>query len=233
MIRRDLPGRPRRDPFGEESPVPSFKTPAFCLAVLALAGCAQDNQFDETGGIRIVRSACPAVAVPAYTGDVTLFDPPTSREARAIDVVATITNVRGGCTENGEQLSATASFEVQARRTHGAGAREVVLPYFATVIRAGSSVVSKRVGRVALRFADGELRASTTATASANVSRAAATLPADVQEKITRRRKPGDADASIDPMADPAVRAAVSAASFELLVGFQLSNDQLAYNATR
>jgi hypothetical protein len=34
-------------------------------------------------------------------------------------------------------------------------------------------------------------------------------------------------------MADPAVREAVRRASFELLVGFQLTQDQLAYNATR
>jgi hypothetical protein len=58
-------------------------------------------------------------------------------------------------------------------------------------------------------------------------------VPADVLTKITRKRKPTDADASIDPMADPVVRAAVQKASFELLVGFQLTEDQLAYNATR
>jgi hypothetical protein len=34
-------------------------------------------------------------------------------------------------------------------------------------------------------------------------------------------------------MADPAVREAVRRASFELLVGFQLTPEQLAYNATR
>jgi hypothetical protein len=34
-------------------------------------------------------------------------------------------------------------------------------------------------------------------------------------------------------MADPVVRAAVTRASFEFLVGFQLTQDQLAYNATR
>ena len=50
---------------------------------------------------------------------------------------------------------------------------------------------------------------------------------------ITRERKPGDADAALDPMADPEVRAAVQRASFELLVGFQLTQDQLRYNATR
>ena len=47
------------------------------------AACAGGNEFDETGGIRITRSACPAVAIPAYTGDITLFDPPASRDARA------------------------------------------------------------------------------------------------------------------------------------------------------
>jgi len=59
------------------------------------------------------------------------------------------------------------------------------------------------------------------------------TLPADIQERITRKRKAGDADAAIDPMADPQVREAVSRASFELLVGFQLTQAQLQYNATR
>jgi hypothetical protein len=34
-------------------------------------------------------------------------------------------------------------------------------------------------------------------------------------------------------MADPAVRAAVDRAKFELLVGFELDQEQLRYNATR
>jgi len=43
----------------------------------------------------------------------------------------------------------------------------------------------------------------------------------------------GEADAAVDPLADPEVREAVNRASFELLVGFQLDEAQLAYNATR
>jgi hypothetical protein len=214
-------------------PVTRFKTISICLAMLALSACAKDTDFDETGGIRIVRSACPAVAIPAYTGDVTLFNPPSSRDARAIDVTATITNVRTSCNDVGANLQSTATFDVQARRANASGAREVVLPYFATVIRAGTQIMSKQVGRVAVRFEDGQLRASTTGSATASVSRAAATIPEDVERKINRKRKAGDADAAVDPMADPAVRSAVNQASFELLVGFQLSNDQLAYNATR
>jgi hypothetical protein len=99
--------------------------------------------------------------------------------------------------------------------------------------RAGTSVVSKRLGRVALRFAEGQERASTSGTASAQVLRSAATLPEDIRRQITRERKPGDADAALDPMSDPAVRAAVTRATFEFLVGFQLTQEQLAYNATR
>lgn len=207
------------------------------IGLLALGACAKDNQYDDTGGVRITRSACPAVAVPAYTGDVTLFDPPASREARAIDVVATITNLRGAC--NSDPATATAeiatqlTFAVEARRTNTAGARDVTLPYFITVVRGGTIVVSKQIGRAALHFADGAPRASATATVATGIARTAATLPPEIEKQVTRKRKPTDADASIDPMADPATRAAVSKASFELLVGFQLTNDQLAYNATR
>lgn len=206
----------------------------FLAAGAALAGgCARTGDFDDSGGIRAVRSACPAVAVPAHVGDVTLFDPPASREARAIDVEATITNVRQSCESGADPIRVTVTFEVQARRRDAGPAREVVLPYFSTVLRGGTQIVSKDVGRVAVRFADGQARATTQGQASATVSLAAATLDAEVQKQITRRRKPGDADAALDPLADPTVRAAVQRASFELLVGFQLTEGQLAYNATR
>ncbi|HWH22848.1 MAG TPA: hypothetical protein VNT25_06095 [Allosphingosinicella sp.] len=184
-------------------------------------------------GVRVTRSACPAVAIPAGTGDVTLFNPPTSRDASAIDVVATITNVRSTCDESGEYVVSNVTFDVQAQRRDARGAREVVLPYFAVVVQAGNNVISKRVSRVGLQFADGQLRATTRGSATGQVLRAAATLPADIRQRITRPRRAGDADAAIDPMADPAVRAAVTRATFELLVGFQLTPDQLRYNATR
>ena len=209
-------------------------TAAPLLLLAALPGCAKDNDIDETGGMKITRSACTAVAIPAYTGDVTLFDPPASRDSTAIDVVATLTDLRGDCADNpGASLVTNATFRVDARRSNAAGARQVVLPYFATVMRGGTTVVSKRIGRVALNFADGQLRASATGSAGATVSRAAATLPEGVRDQLARKRKATDADASIDPMSDPATRAAVAKASFELLIGFQLTDDQLRYNATR
>ena len=213
----------------------TMKKPLFALSLLgfALSGCARDGDIDSTGGISVTRSACPAIAVPAQTGDVTLFNPPSSRDSRAIDVVANITNVRSTCNDTGAEVATSVTFDVQARRTETSGAREVILPYFTTVVRGGRIVVSKSVSRVALRFNDGEARATTSGAGSASINRSAATLPAEVRDRITRKRKAGDEDAAIDPLSDPAVKEAVQRASFEVLIGFQLTQDQLQYNATR
>ena len=213
----------------------SYQKPLIALTALGavLSGCARDGEIDSTGGISITRSACPAIAIPAYTGDITVFNPPASRDARAIDMVATMTNVRSTCNETGSDVVANATFEVQARRTSGVGARDVVIPYFSTVVQGGRIVVSKSISRVSLRFEDGQLRATTSGTAGASINRAAATLPEDIRERITRKRKAGDTDAAIDPLADPAVRDAVARVSFEVLLGFQLTPEQLQYNATR
>ena len=199
---------------------------------LALVGCSREGDITALGVITS-RSACPSVAIPAATGDITLFDPATSRDASAIDVVANITNVQSMCDETGEYIVTNVSFDVHAQRRDPTGAREVVLPYFATVVQGGDNVVTKSVSRVSLNFADGQYRASSSGAATARVLRSAATLPEDIRKEITRERRPGDADAAIDPMADPRVRAAVTRASFEVLVGFQLTEEQLAYNATR
>lgn len=202
------------------------------MLALALAGCSRRGEIDATGGIVAVRSACPAAAIPAYTGDVTLFSPAQSRDASAIDVVANITDLRSTCAD-GAQLYTQASFVVNARRSDASAARQVTLPYFATVMRGGNAVVAKRVGQVTLNFAAGEYRASASAKAGSYVDKASATLPTEISDKITQKRKAGDADAAIDPFAQPEVKAALQRTSFELLVGFNLTPDQLQYNATR
>lgn len=203
------------------------------IVLLSLAGCSRQGDIDVTGGIVSSWSPCPAVGIPEHTGDITLFNPPESREARAIDVVANITNLRSNCNVGGAQLATQATFDVLARRSDPNGARDVTLPYFATVVRGGSAVVSKRVGQIRLHFEDGQYRASVTGTAQSYVDTDQATLPADIQDRITRERKPGDPDAALDPMADPAVRAALQRTSFELLIGFNLTQDQLKYNVMR
>jgi len=203
------------------------------MIVLALlAGCGRRGNIEQ-GGIFTVRSACPQVAIPAATGDVTLFNPAGSTDATAIDVEAAITNVRANCQETATDIISTATFDVVATRRDAGEARQVVLPYFDVVVQAGERIVAKRVGAVALNFAAGSLQAQTNAQATARISRAAATLPEEVRRELTRERKVGEAEAAIDPMADPAIREAVARASFQHLVGFQLTPEQLRYNATR
>ena len=205
---------------------------AASLLVLTLAGCAREGDISRSG-ILTRYTACPPVAIAAPTGDVTLFNPANSRDANAIDVVAQITNVRSTCDETGEYIVTQATFVIQAQRRDARGARDVVLPYYGVVVQGDDNVVAKRVSRAGLHFEDGQSRAQTTGTASSRVLRSAATLPEDIRRQITRERRAGDADAAIDPLADPAVRAAVQRAHFELLVGFELTPDQLRYNATR
>jgi len=214
---------------------PVFKSKAALAALipLGLVACSSPTGTITDTGIVAVRSACPAVAIPAATGDITLFNPASSRDASAIDVVANITNLRSTCDETGDNIVTQVTFDVHAQRRDGRGAREVVIPYFAVAVQGGTQVQSKSVSRVGLSFPDGQLRAGSRGQATMQVTRAAVTLPEAVRQQITRRRKPGDPSAAIDPMADPAVREAVRRASFEVLVGFQLTQDQLAYNATR
>lgn len=215
-------------------PVP-VKTKLLALAVIPFlfAGCASKAGDITAEGIQVVRSACPSVAIPAATGDITLFNPANSTEASAIDVVASITNLRSTCDDTGADVVTRVTFDVLATRTRGEGAREVTLPYFLALVRGGNAVTAKRLGQARLVFQPGELRAQTTGEATSVVSRAAATLPEEVRKELTRRRKAGDQDAAIDPLSRPEVRQAVLRATFEALVGFQLTQDQLRYNATR
>jgi len=204
-------------------------------ASLLLSACSRDGDLvlDSGVGVAATRTGCPIVAVPDGTGDITLFNPAGSQDASAIDVVANITQVRSTCDNSGAKIYSEAQFEVRAIRSNARGARTVNLPYYSTVVQGGSAVVAKRVGQVTLQFADGQATTRTPAKAAAFVEGSAARLPAEIIEKINKKRKPGDVDAALDPLADPAVRAALVRTSFELLVGFQLSENQLRYNVTR
>lgn len=203
------------------------------VLALSLAACAKDGDIDQTGGISVTRSACPAVAIPTSTGDITVFNPTSSRAASAIDVTATITNMTVTCNDQGNDVVSGATFDVLARRADPRGAREVVLPYFATVMRGGTTIVSKKISAVRIVFPDGQTRASVRAEAGAVINRSEATLPPNIQRELTKKRKAGQEDAATDPLTRPEIKAAVARASFELLVGFQLTADQLQYNATR
>ena len=204
---------------------------ALAMVLLATA-CSREGEITQ-GGIYITRSACPQVGIPAATGDITLFNPTNRTDAAAIDVSAAMTNVRSTCDETGANIVSTISFDVVATRRDAGEARSVVLPYFTVAMQGGTQVVAKRIGNVGLNFAAGSQRAQTSGQATIQVSRAAATLPEEVRKELTRERKANDPDAAIDPLSNPTIRDAVARATFEHLVGFQLTDAQLRYNATR
>ena len=215
----------------------TFRTRALpAIALLAaLAGCAREGELvvDQGVGITAVLTTCPSVGIPDFTGDMTAFRANGDPTLANLDISATMTNLRSTCNDSGEKVYSEATFDVRARRADVRGARSVTLPYFVTVLQGGSAVVSKRVGQVTLTFADGQERAEASGKAGAFVDRAAASLPEDIRERITRKRRPGDPEAALDPLAAPEVRQAIARTRFEMLLGFQLTEEQLAYNATR
>jgi hypothetical protein len=208
---------------------------AALLALTMLSACRHSGDLTEEngGGVYAVRSTCPIPGIPTGTGDITLFDPAGSTDSRAIDVTAAMTQLRSSCQDSGNDVVSTVTFTVTALRRDVGPARRVILPYFDVALRGGGEIAAKQVGAVALDFPAGSQHASTRGQASVRVSRYAATLPANVRAILTRPRKAGQSDAAIDPLSDPGVRSAVANATFEHLVGFELTQDQLKYNATR
>lgn len=200
-----------------------------------IAGCSNEGELvvNQGVGIASVLSSCPAVGIPDYTGDVTTFRTAGDASFGNLDVVAAMTNLRSTCDDTSDKIYSEATFDIVATRKDVRGARTVTLPYFVTVLRGGSAVVTKRVGQVTLSFADGEERALANGKAGSFVDKSAATLPEDIREKITARRRPGDPEAALDPLTAPEVKAAIQRTSFEMLIGFQLTEDQLAYNVRR
>jgi hypothetical protein len=203
------------------------------ITLTLLSACRSRGDILDAGGVYAVRSACPVAGVPAGTGDVTLFNPTGSTDARAIDVTATISDVRTTCQDVGNDVVSTATFTITALRRDAGPARQVLLPYYNVALQGNNRVAAKSIGNAALNFGAGSQHAWTRVQSTVRVNRGVATLPENVRRILTRQRKPGDPEAAVDPLSDPAIRAAVATATFEHLVGFQLTQDQLRYTATR
>jgi hypothetical protein len=158
---------------------------------------------------------------------------PRAAIASAIDVVATITNLRGSCVASGARLVTSAASTCSRCAATIAGRAT-----WCSLFRDGGAVGHQRrlqaqgPGRGAVRR---RLlpRARRRARRLSSVAASAATLPQNIRRLITAERRAGDPNAALDPLSDPAVRQAVEQARFELLVGFELTADQLRYNATR
>ena len=87
-------------------------TPTRFLALTALpllalaAGCSKKGELviDSGVGVTALRTACPTVGVPDFTGDVTQFSAPGRTDAAGIDLTASLTNVRSTCNDAGEKV---------------------------------------------------------------------------------------------------------------------------------
>lgn len=196
---------------------------ALAGAALLLAGCSSNP-------LLVQRSACPAVAIPDHVGSVTRFAPGAPQVAQSITLTAEIVDLDHACTEDADTIATSVRYTVAGQRRAATAAEDVTLPLFVAVVRGGNTLVSKRTLSVRLHFPAGSLTGEARGTADARIHRGAATLPADVEQAITRKRRPEDPDALIDPMASVKVQKAVRDASFEVLVGFQLDDAAVAYN---
>jgi len=192
-------------------PVPALVSLAMVAAVSAvvLGACSKNP-------LKIRRSACPAVAVVRNAGTLTLFQPETSRDADAIDVSAQISSATGPCNQRSSQLVTPVRVEISAVRTRASGSRDVTLPLFAAVVRQNDTVVARQTRMVTLHFDDGVVRASALATLTATLDRAQA-------EKLLPPPPANDEEAARKVQPSP----------YEVLVGFQLTDDQAAYNVGR
>ena len=100
---------------------------ATAAAAALLAGCKSEGQIvvEQGVGITALRSVCPAVGIPDYTGDITLFSREGATTADALDVTAVMTDVRSTCDDTGAEVYSNATFEVRGLRRDTRGARTV------------------------------------------------------------------------------------------------------------
>ena len=161
--------------------------------------------------------------------------PPSSTDSRAIDVTATITDVRATCQDIGQRRRFDRHLHRRRRCAATPGpARQVVLPYFDVALRGGAEIAAKqrRPGRAQLRGRRAP-RLDPRPGDRPGQPRGGDPAGQRARDPARGRARPGEAEAAIDPMADPGVAKAVANATFEHLVGFELTQDQLKYNATR
>jgi hypothetical protein len=90
-----------------------------------------------------------------------------------------------------------------ATRVDTRGANDVNLPYFITVMRGGNVVIAKSLGTATVHFADGQDRAEVTASGTDDQRRPTRRWTGDPRSPV-KQRKAGEADAAVDPLADPA-----------------------------
>lgn len=168
-----------------------------------------------TNPLQVRYTSCPAVAIPKYTGTLTQFSDSGQFEAKDVQVVASITNLRSTCTEDEKAAKTTIVFDVLASRpTQAGGLPPLDLPYFVVVVKDGQTLLAKQVYNAPVQF-------DPTARSTTVRQTVVATSP-KVPIPPKKKREEGE---GLAPPPKPS--------QYEVLVGFQLADAQAVYNLTR
>lgn len=157
---------------------------------LVLAAC-------NNNPLIVTRSNCPAVAVMAHTGTITMFKG-ESRNQSDVMWTANISNLERNC-EQDETLVGTTNFVISVQKGPAFEGNEVTVPYFAALLRDNHLVTAKQVYEATVRFAPNSNNAAVMETIEQTFT--------DID--IARRY------------------------NYEMLVGFQLTANQVAFNMLR
>jgi hypothetical protein len=183
------------------------------VATLALAGCGTGNPLEVT------RTSCPAVAVVKYANNLTQFAPGSRFSSSGIQLSAQMGNITINCRESAGSTSVSdISFEISAARATATTASQENVPYFVTVIQDGTNILSKQVYAAPLSFGEGALHAAVRQSVSATTPYVP--LPAAPDKKKKR-------------FEEFAEDSRPKAAKYEILIGFQLTEEQATYNVQR
>ncbi len=184
-------------------------------ATLALMGCASSNP------LLVTRTSCPAVALVKYANTLTSFQSSASTDQSDVLYTAQISNVSVNCGNGkGDAAAQTdVSFDIGIMRGNTDASSQASLPYFVTVIQDGTTILSKTTYAAQVDFTAKSGRAAS--RQSFNVSTPGVPLPP------TAKKKRGDSDLLLDS------ENASKAAKYEILIGFQLTDDQALFNISK
>jgi hypothetical protein len=184
-------------------------------AMLALSACASQNP------LLVTRTSCPAVAVIKYANTITGFRQGGGQDQSDVDFTGQISNVSVNC-RNGKGDSAAqsvVSFDIGGQRGSVNGAASQSIPYFVTVVQDGTTIISKTSYLAVLQYNDKNGRSVARESFVANTP--GVPLPAAPKKKRTEAEFLDEAES------------AQKAAKYEILIGFQLTDEQALFNITK
>lgn len=128
-----------------------------CLSILAACGPNDTGPGTLIGELRGDSRACPAIGVLDHAVDITVFQPGKGRDLTDIEYEGEFRGAGTDCDYDEElrMVNSTAFFKILATRGPAARNRQVELPIFVAIVRAGGEIVDKRQYPVLLKFEDG------------------------------------------------------------------------------